>query len=79
MSKKLILLSLIKYKIDVAHYQYELLLLQKERIKREAKSIHRKLHFINKFNTTDPPNHRRDFFFLNTTLLTSFDSTHGYL
>lgn len=43
------------------------------------KVFYTELHFINNFSEISPRNHRRDFFPLNSALLTSFDLKHQYL
>lgn len=67
--------------LTMAYCQDELQLLEsKRRIHEEMMTIFSsKLCFINKFNEISPGNHRRDFFFLDSALLTSFDSEHQYL
>lgn len=62
-----------KKMLTMNYCQDELQLLDTKRIHEEMLKIKTKLHFINKFHDISPGKHKRDFF-LNSVLLTYFNS-----
>jgi hypothetical protein len=78
MSKKLILLNLVKYNIDVAYCQDDLLLFTKRRNHKEMPKISTE-HWTLLTNSTQQTHQTTGEIFLNSTLLTSLVSTHEYL